>query len=695
MLMSRIFCFIEVVSAVLLTAMSVLAAPDKSAPQYVEGEVLVTFKSSLDLPGAKRKLQAHGLGLTKHFARLSAWQGRHSGVVSDKTKTTAALLAELQKDPDVETVEPNYIRHALSVPNDPLFPQLWALQNTGQTVDGVAGTAGHDIQFLQAWNLAASTTNPPVVAVVDSGVYYEHPDLASNMWVNPQETPGNGLDDDGDGYVDDYHGYNFAGGTPDPMDSGEHGTHVSGTIAAVGNNLIGVQGVNPLAKIMPLRVSNDGESMSTSAIIEAIDYAVMMKKRGVNVVAINASYGGGGYSSTDRAAVQAAGDAGIIMCAAAGNETSNNDTTPTYPAGYRLPNMIVVAATDQRDQLASFSNYGATTVDLGAPGVNILSTVPVGLTSYVQTASATYGGNPLEYAGTTSGLTAQIYDCGLGYPSNFSAQVRGNIALISRGALFFNEKVANAMAAGAVGAIIYNNTNVPISATLQYASNWIPAMMLSQADGLALVSAVPTKGTLFNDRNPSVLYKYLDGTSMATPHVSGAVAFAALNFPEDGVTQRVQRVLAAVDPVPALSGKVATGGRLNLRRIVDSDGNGLPDWWEIMYFGATGVDPNADPDGDGASNLQEFLAGTDPTTPSNSGSSLRLTLLPSPSGTVLSWSSGGSSPVYLQRTSTPWLANSWVDIYTNNTVSAASLPRFTDAQALTNTAFFYRLRQAR
>jgi len=567
------------------------AAPEHPATAYVEGEAIVTFKEAVGLQAAQQALAGHALTMAKHFAPLSAHQRRHMGLVRNTQRSTAALLAELQRDPAVETAEPNYLRWVTTnaPPNDPLFSSLWALQNTGQSVNGSAGTAGADIQFLAAWSLARSSTGSVVVAVLDTGVDYTHPDLASNMWVNTGEIPGNGLDDDGNGYVDDYYGYDFIDGMSNPADSGYHGTHVAGTIAALGNNLTGVIGVNYRAKIMALRASNDGSTLTDAAVIEALDYATMMKNRGVNIVAVNESFGGGGYSSAERTAMQAAGDAGIVICAAAGNSSANNDTTPTYPASYRLPNMIVVAASDQNDALASFSNYGATTVDLAAPGVNILSTKPVALastTAWVQRDSTTYAANSLEYSGITTGFTAAVVDCGLGYTTNFPAAVSNNIALIQRGALSgiltFAIKVANAMAAGAQAAIIYNNVSGNFPGTLGSASNWIPAVSLSQEDGAALCATLPTSGTVVNQLvDSNQVYQYLNGTSMATPHVVGAVAFAALNFPGDNATQRVQRILANVDYVTGLQGKVATGGRLNLLRIVDSNGDGLPDWWAI------------------------------------------------------------------------------------------------------------------
>lgn len=167
------------------------------------------------------------------------------------------------------------------------------------------------------------------------------------------------MDDDGDGYVDDVHGYDFALGTGTLSDSGDHGTHVAGTIAASGNNGLGVLGVDFQAHLLPLKVSSDGENLDTAGVVEAAQYAAMLKGQGVNIVALNASCGGGGFSSVEQSSIQAAGNAGIIFCVAAGNDSANNDTTPDYPASYRLSNMIVVAATDQDDALADFSNYGA------------------------------------------------------------------------------------------------------------------------------------------------------------------------------------------------------------------------------------------------------------------------------------------------------------------------------------------------
>ncbi|MFO1513364.1 MAG: S8 family serine peptidase [Verrucomicrobiota bacterium] len=677
------------------TAASVQAVLPEA--NYVAGEALVRFQAAETLASAKQVAARHGLTLERHFAGLSIHEGQVIGLLHSPGLTTGALLEELQSEPAIASAEPNFIRRPCGgIPNDPRFGQLWALQNTGQIINGLAGTSGSDIKFSEAWRLARPSTNQIVVAVIDSGVDYIHPDLAANMWTNPGEVPNNAADDDGNGYTDDYYGYNFADGNSNPTAAGVHGTHVAGTIAAAGNNQLGVIGVDYQAKIMALRVASDADpsSFPDAAIISALDYAVMMKGRGVNLVAINASWGGSGSDSVMRSAIQAAGDAGIIFCAAAGNSAINNDVTPFYPASDRLPNMIVVAASDQNDTLASFSNYGAGTVDLAAPGVNILSCVPSsqpGYSTYVRQANNVFTADALTYSGVTStnGITGTMYYCGLGYPTNFPAAVSNNIALILRGTLQFSEKVSNAMTAGARAAVIYNNTNGSFLGTLQSAGSWVPALSLSQADGLALKAALPAIVTVANAIDPAMVYDYLDGTSMATPHVSGAVAFAAQNFPSESVAQRIQRVLTNATPVAALAGKTRTGARLNLTRIVDSDNNGLSDWWELQYFNhLTGTNPNADADADGASNLAEFLAGTNPT---NTASALRLTAQSPADGIhlTLQWPSVADRHYRLLRSTN--LAGGFDTIVQTNLPATPPLNTFTDALPVGTKNAFYRL----
>ena len=262
--------------------------------------------------------------------------------------------------------------------------------NTGQT----GGTPDADVDADEAWDLATGSSEV-VVAVIDSGVDYTHPDLAANMWHNPGEVPGNKKDDDGNGYVDDYYGYDFANNDSDPMDVDGHGTHVAGTIGAAGNNGVGTAGVNWNVKIMALkRIPNDPagtDHQLTAEIadaIEAINYATMMRRlyqtsggtRGANVRLSNNSWG---YFGIDiphalKDAIDAAGDADMLFVACAHNQEWDIDANPLYPASLDSPNIISVAATDQNARIASFSNWGAAGVDLAAPGVMVYSTVPGG-----------------------------------------------------------------------------------------------------------------------------------------------------------------------------------------------------------------------------------------------------------------------------------------------------------------------------
>jgi len=231
----------------------------------------------------------------------------------------------------------------------------------------------------RAWDLTTGSRNV-VVAVIDSGIDLTHPDLVANLWTNPGEVAGNGMDDDRNGFVDDVHGWNFAADTSDLQDGYGHGTHVAGIIGAAGNDGVGVTGINWNVSIMTLRFQDDRGVGYTGDAIKAVQYATMMRRDfGVNVVVINASWGGGtGYSSLLETAIREAGSAGITFVAAAGNSGANNDVAARYPSGYDLANVIAVGACDSTGTLAGFSDYGATAVDLAAPGTSIYSTLPGG-----------------------------------------------------------------------------------------------------------------------------------------------------------------------------------------------------------------------------------------------------------------------------------------------------------------------------
>ncbi len=280
--------------------------------------------------------------------------------------TVEQALAIFQGDDRVLYAQPNYRVHVTLTPNDARFTEQYALNNTGQT----GGTPDADIDAPEAWDTYTGNPNT-IVAVIDTGVDYNHPDLKANMWTNAGEIPGNGVDDDQNGYVDDIHGYNFVSNTGDPMDDYGHGTHVAGTIGAVSNNGEGVAGIAWDVKIMAVKFLDSSGSGTLTGAIDALNYAVT---NGATIS--NNSWGGGGYYQPLKDAIASAALKDHIFIAAAGNDTNNNDSNPSYPASYDLANIISVAATDHNDELAYFSNFGALSVDLGAPGVDILSTVP-------------------------------------------------------------------------------------------------------------------------------------------------------------------------------------------------------------------------------------------------------------------------------------------------------------------------------
>jgi subtilisin family serine protease len=362
--------------------------------EYALGEFIVQFKPGVSNEKIASINSRHGTSViysspNAGFKRLHVPNG----------KSVHGMVEKYKNSPYVEYAEPNYkIYIDATIPNEDDFSLLWGMHNTGQS----GGTEDVDIDAPEAWDIETGNSNEVVIAVIDTGVDYNHVDLAANMWNNTGEIPGNGIDDDGNGYIDDTRGWDFFSNDSNPFDESGHGTHCSGTIAAVGNNSIGVVGVSWNAKIMALRFLGPEGGYTSDAVL-AINYAIDN-----DADIMSNSWGGGGFSQALKDAISAANNAGILFIASAGNSYTNNDVSPHYPSSYDVPNVIAVAATDHNDDLAYFpswwgSNYGLTSVDLAAPGVSIYSTTP---TDEYDTYSGTSMATP-HVAGAAALIKAQ------------------------------------------------------------------------------------------------------------------------------------------------------------------------------------------------------------------------------------------------------------------------------------------------
>lgn len=351
----------------------------QKTPDHVNGEFIVKLRDS-DSKTAQASvftglLKALGSGSVLSVNSFQTDKSMHV-VKLAKDSDLDAAMARLKAEPAVQYVEPNYVIRAFDdgAPNDADFSKLWGMSNNGQAdSSGQVGKAGSDINVLPLWKKGIVGSRNVLVAVIDTGIDWNHPDLKENIYTNPGEIDGDGIDNDGNGFIDDVHGWNFAGKNNNSKDDHGHGSHCSGTIGGMGNNGVGVAGVNWEVTLLPVKFLDASGSGSLQGAIESINYARMMK---ANIM--SNSWGGGGFSQTLMDAIVATRDAGIIFVAAAGNESNNNDASPTYPATYEVENIISVAATDNKDGIASFSNYGTRSVHVAAPGVRVFSTVKDG-----------------------------------------------------------------------------------------------------------------------------------------------------------------------------------------------------------------------------------------------------------------------------------------------------------------------------
>lgn len=323
-------------------------------PLYRTDRVLVAFHGKATLKSRLSSLNKAGMTVDDGFA--SPYVARVKlgpALLKSSRDRVKAALARLRADPNVRVAEPDYIRHIDSTPNDPRFTSLWNLNNTGQS----GGRADADIDAPEAWDVTKGSSEV-IVAVIDTGIDYNHEDLKANILRNNRNQ---------------VVGFDFVNNDSNPMDDEGHGTHVAGTIGAVGNNKKGVTGVTQHVRLMPVKVFDSNGDGSESGLIAGVDFA---RQQGAKI--INASYGGPSFTQLELEAFQRAAAAGILICAASGNEGLNNEELPHYPASYNstIPNILSVAATDHNDFLDPYSNYGPAAVDIAAPGTNILSTLP-------------------------------------------------------------------------------------------------------------------------------------------------------------------------------------------------------------------------------------------------------------------------------------------------------------------------------
>ena len=615
---------------------------DRAASDYVPGELLVRFETARDSRQTERAARdavaTVGGRVTKRFDHAAPGLRR---VVLDKGVDVQDAVAELNARGDVAYAEPNYRIHATGIPNDSRFGEQYGLHNTGQSIGGVTGTNDADIDAPEAWNVTTGSSNV-VVAVLDTGIAYDHPDLAPNMWVNSREVAGNGIDDDGNGYVDDRRGWDAVDEDGDPVDEQGHGTHVAGTIGARGGNdtagggTTDVAGVAWNVRLMPVRVLNEVGLGNNVDLIEAIDYA---RANGARIA--NLSLSSWNFSAALQDAIETSPN--ITFVVAAGNDGGDADEVMwTYPCIFPSPNIVCVAATDNRDRLAGYSNWGPVSVDVAAPGTNVLSTKAYHRVFFDDFESAnsqwTFGGTPNTWARTTD-LPFDIDHGGTwltdspngNYPTGTDNWARTSAVNLTGmrdcTVQFFAHMQTESLFGDFVAIEASNSPTGPwVQAGTAFnglAQSGFDQRMPDQFNGDAQVyvrirlhedGEFETGDGIFVDdfavqcagRYTPASYEYLSGTSMATPHVSGVAALVLARNPAFSTAQIKGRLLSSVDTKSSLTGKTVSGGRINAFKAVNTStpnqpptANASPD--KVVRRGAnvtlsgSGTDPEGQP----------------------------------------------------------------------------------------------------
>jgi subtilisin family serine protease len=577
----------------------------QSSVEFVPGEILVKFKESTN----QSEISAlNSYMRAREFKRIQSINVRCIKLPPDISVDDA--VAQYKMYPNVEYAEPNYIYHFTAMPNDSNFSNLWGLHNTGQQVEGVFGTMDADIDAPEAWDITTGSDDV-IIAVIDSGVAYLHPEIKPNMWINTLEFGGSaGVDDDSNGYVDDIYGWDFWANDKDPTDFYLHGTHISGIIAGLGNNGTAITGVNWKAAIMALRAGGSvGVNIITAA--KAITYAV---DNGADI--INASWGSTNFSQGLFDAISYANDHGVLLIAAAGNGGTdgigdNNEQVPYYPSSFNLPNIISVAATDQDDNLTNFSNFGSVSVDVGAPGDNIYSTVPqISTGSRVVLYSEDFDPSPAGWvSGGTNSSWAFVDGTGVGGSVCLEDSPAGNylnntnsvVGFVGSGSPFPSVKDNLYNLSFKINMDLENEKDSLLLFTSVDGNNWVPpgnyftgftGGFVDASFNLTLVadllpsfyfgfglysnSSVTRDGVYIDNlvlyRQPLIVsgygYEYFNGTSMAAPYVSGVAGLVMDQNPDYNHIQIRDAIFNTVDKLPSLIGKAATEGRINAFKAV-------------------------------------------------------------------------------------------------------------------------------